>query len=159
MNFGKLLRGIFARKPAPPPKAPADPRLQADPWLSEVFSRLGDRYQLGEDGERILRRTGRARFNPMPVWIHQGMVRCDYEVRAAGAPEAAEAEAARLLDSRVGARLAGLGLVQTEDKVEEWAGTVLVRTYQGRLESAEHAALAVRFICEDSETQLNTAAE
>jgi hypothetical protein len=159
MNFGKLLRGIFSGKPAPRPVPVADPRLAADPWLGELFARLGDRYQLAEDGERVLRRTGRARFNPMPVWIRKRLVSCDYEVRAAGSPEAAAAEAGKLLDARVGARLDALGLAQTSDTVEEWAGTVLLRNYQGHFESAERAAVAVRFICEDSETQLNTAAE
>jgi hypothetical protein len=159
MNFGKLLRGLFARKPAPPPKPVADPRLESDPWLGEVFSRLGERYQLGEEGGRVLRRTGRARFNPMPVWIEKTMLRCDYEVRAAGAPEVAAAEAGKLLDARVGSRLSALGLSPAGDRVEEWAGTVLVRTYQGRFDSAERAAVAIRFICEDSETQVNTAAE
>jgi len=36
---------------------------------------------------------------------------------------------------------------------------VLVRTYEGKYDSAERAAAAVRFFCEESETQLNTAAE
>ena len=159
MNFGKLLRGLFARKPAPRPKPAADPRLAADPWLGELFARLGDRYRLAEDGARILRRTGRARFNPMPVWIRGQVVSCDYEVRAAGAPEAAALEAGKLLDVRVGSRLAALGLAQTADKIEEWAGTVLVRGFEGRFDRAESAAAAIRFVCEDSETQLNTAAE
>jgi hypothetical protein len=159
MNFRKLLRGFFTPKPAPPPKHAADPRLEADPWLGEVFARLGDRYHLGEDGERVLRRTGRARFNPMPVWIRGRTVACDYEVRAAGAPEAAAADARKLLDGKVAEPLASFGLAASGEKVEEWAGTVLVRSYQGRFESAQVAAEAIRFICEDSETQLNTAAE
>ena len=159
MNFGKLLRGLFARRPPPPPRPAADPRLEADPWLGELFARLGDRYQLSPDGERVLRRTGRARFNPMPVWIRDRAVRCDYEVRAAGEPQAAAAEAGRLLDARVGPALAALGLAPQGDKVEEWAGTVLVRAFAGRFDSAERAAAAIRFVCEDSETQLNTAAE
>jgi hypothetical protein len=159
LNFRKLLRGLFARKPQPPPKPAADARLLADPWLGELFARLGDRYQLGEDGARISRRTGRARFNPMPVWIRSQTLSCDYEVRAAGQPEEAAAEAGKLLDLRVDQSLAAVGLTKTGDKVEEWAGTVLVRSYQGRFDQAEAAAAAIRFICEDSETQLNTAAE
>jgi hypothetical protein len=159
LNFAKLFKGLFARKLAPKPLPAADPRLAADPWLGELFARLGDRYQLGEDGARILRRTGRARFNPMPVWIRGRAVSCDYEVRAAGAPETAAAEAGKLLDLRVGPRLAQLGLAKTGDKLEEWAGTVLVRGFEGRYDRAESAAAAIRFICEDTETQLNTAAE
>ena len=159
MNFGKLFRGLFAKKPAPPPKAAADPRLAADPWLGELFARLGDRYQLGEDGARILRRTGRARFNPMPVWVRGQAVSCDYEVRAAGAPEAAAVEAGKLLDARCGSDLARFGFSKTAEKVEEWAGTVLVRGYEGRFQTAAAAAEAIRFVCEETETQLNTAAE
>jgi hypothetical protein len=159
LNFGKLLRGLFSRKPARPPKPVADPRLEANPWLGEVFARLGDRYRLAEDGERILRRTGRARFNPMPVWLEEHLLVCDYEVRAVGAPETAAAEARKLLDARVSSRLNALGLEQSGEKIEEWAGTVLVRTYAGQFDAAERAAVAIRFICEDSETQLNTAAE
>jgi hypothetical protein len=159
MNFKKVLRGLFQAKPKPPPKPAADPRLDADPWLAEVYARLGDRYQLAEDGERVLRRTGRARFNAMPVWIRGRVVCCDYEVRAAGAPEKAAGEARALLDARVASRLQDLGLSKKSEKLEEWAGTVLVRTYEGSYDSAERAAAAVRFVCEDSETQLNTAAE
>jgi len=159
MNFRKLLRGLFEPKPAPAPKPVADPRLDADPWLAEVYARLGDRYQLADDGERVLRRTGRARFNPMPVWIRGRVVSCDYEVRSQGAPEAAADEARRLLDGRADQRLAALGLSKKTEKIEEWAGTVLVRTYEGKYDSAERAAAAVRFVCEESETQLNTAAE
>jgi hypothetical protein len=159
MNFGKLLKGLFARKAPPPPKPVADPRLDANPWLAEVYARLGDRYQLAEDGVRVLRRTGRARFNPMPVWIQDRVVSCDYEVRAGGEPERAAEEARRLLDARVGARMASLGFSPKAEKTEEWAGTVLVRTYAGEFDSAERAAVAIRFVCEDSETQVNTAAE
>jgi len=119
MNFRKLLRGLFEPKPAPAPKPVADPRLDADPWLAEVYARLGDRYQLADDGERVLRRTGRARFNPMPVWIRGRVVSCDYEVRSQGAPEAAADEARRLLDGRADQRLAALGLSKKTEKIEE----------------------------------------
>jgi hypothetical protein len=158
LRIGKLLRGLFAPRPRRPPPAPADPRMAADAWLGGIFARLGERYGLGPDapdGARVLRRTGRARFNPMPVWLRSAdhAVRADYEVR--GEPAAAKA----LLDERVGARLPALGLSQAAESVEEWAGTVLVRSYQGRFDSAEQAAAAVRFICEESETQLNLAAE
>jgi hypothetical protein len=158
LNLGKLFRGLFARRPPPPPKPAADARLAADPWLGELFARLGDRYQLGEDGARIHRRTGRARFNPMPVWVRGPVVSCDYEVRAPSVPEAA-VEAGKLLDAVCGRDLAGFGFSQTAEKVEEWAGTVLVRSYEGRFETAAAAAEAIRFVCEETETQLNTAAE
>jgi hypothetical protein len=153
----RLLRLFRARPPAPPPR-PADPRLEADPWLGRVFALLGDRYQLGADspeGARVLRRTGRERFNPMPVWLRaaERAVRGDYEVRG----ELAAAKA--LLDERVSARLSSLGLGVAGDAVEEWAGSVLTRRYEGRCESPEQAAAAVRFVCQESETQVNLAAE
>jgi hypothetical protein len=154
----KLLRALFRPRPPAPPPRPPDPRLEQDPWLAELFARLGDRYQLGADGPdgaRVLRRTGRARFNPMPVWLRsqERLVRADYEVRG----EAGAAKA--LLDGRVSAPLTELGLAQTGEAVEDWAGTVLTRTYSGRCDSAEQAAAAVRFICQASETQMNLAAE
>ena len=64
-----------------------------------------------------------------------------------------------LLDERVGARLPSFGLQQATENVEEWAGTVLTRRYEGRCDSAEQAAAAVKFVCEESETQINLAAE
>ena len=156
-RLGKFLRGLFAGKPKAPPR-PADPRLASDAWLGGVFARLGERYQLGPDspdGARVLRRTGRARFNPMPVWLRavDHAVRADYEVRG----DAAGARA--VLDERVNARLPSLGLAQSAENVEEWAGTVLTRRYEGRCDSVEQAAAAVRFVCEESETQINLAAE
>jgi hypothetical protein len=147
-------RKIFARAPKKP-KLAADPRLAADPWLAELFALLGDRYQLGPDGAQVLRRTGRARFNPMPVWLATGErgVRGAYEVRG---------DVARgrvLLDERVSAQLSALGLSKGIETVEDWAGDVLTRPYAGRCEDARSAAAAVRFFCEESELQLNTAAE
>ncbi len=158
LRIGKLLRGLFAPRPRKPPPAPADPRLASDAWLAKIFALLGERYRLGPDAEsgaQVLRRTGRARFNPMPVWLAAAdyVVRVAYEVRG----DAAAAKA--LLDQRLGARLAALGLALAGDSVEEWAGTVLTRRYQGRCDSAEAAAAAVRFACEESETQINLAAE
>jgi hypothetical protein len=152
----KILR-LFRSRPSPPPR-PADPRLEADPWLGRIFALLGDRYQLGPDspeGARVLRRTGRARFNPMPLWLRaaERTVRCDYEVRG----DAAAAKA--LLDARVSERLSALGLAAASEAVEEWAGSVLTRRYEGRCETAESAAAAVRFVCQESETQVNLAAE
>lgn len=158
LRLGKWLRAMFAPRLRKPPRAPPDPRIASDPWLGGIFARLGERYQLGPestDGTRVLRRTGRARFNPMPVWLSSAehAVRADYEARG----DAASAKA--LLDQRFGARLASLGLAPAGDSVEEWAGTVLTRRYQGRFDSAESAAAAVRFVCEESETQINLAAE
>ena len=123
-----------------------------------MFALLPDRYQLGPDaadGAQVLRRTGRARFNPMRVWLRAAdrIVRGEYEVR--GEPDAARA----LLDTRVSARLAALGLSAVGESVDDWGGSVLTRRYEGRCESAEQAAAAVRFMCEDSEQQVNLAAE
>ena len=156
--IGKLLRALFRPRPPRPPRRPPDPRLEQDPWLGRLFAQLGERYQLGPDGPdgaRVLRRTGRARFNPMPVWLRaqERLVRGDYEVR--GEPATAKA----LLDARVSAPLATLGLSQAAEAVEDWAGTVLTRSYAGRCEEPGQAAAAVRFICQESETQLNLAAE
>src|SRR2546425_12719947 len=88
----RVLRALFRPRPPPPPPRPADPRLETDPWLGGMFAMLGERYQLGQDaagGTQVLRRTGRARFNPMRVWLLpvQRLVRGEYEGRgeAAGA--------------------------------------------------------------------------
>lgn len=152
-----MLRRLFRllRRAPAKPKRPADPRLAADPWLGGIFARLGERYQLAPDGVRILRRTGRARFNPMPVFLdgNSREVRGDYEVRG----DAAAGQA--LLDQRVTSPLASLGLAPAGESVEEWAGTVLIRRYAGCCESPEQAAAAVKFMCEESELQVNLAAE
>jgi hypothetical protein len=123
-----------------------------------LFAVLPDRYQLGPDGPegaQVMRRTGKARFNPMRVWVRapERVVRGEYEVR--GEPAAAKA----LLDARVSQRLLGLGLTLAEEAVDDWGGSVLTRKYEGRCESAEQAAAAVRFFCEESEQQVNLAAE
>ena len=154
MGLAGFLRKVFARAPKAPPRV-ADPRLAADPWLGELFAHLSDRYRLGEDGAQILRRTGRARFNKMPVWVNaaERSVAGDYEVRG----DVARGRA--LLDERVGPRLAALGLSKGIESVEDWAGDVLTRRYQGRCEAAPGAAAAVKFFCEESELQINTAAE
>ena len=163
--FG-LRRAIFgASKPGPAP-APtvaqaSDPRL-ADPWLQALLSMLGDRYRLGEDGPdgtQLLRRTGRARFNPLPVWLRvEGhCVSADYEVRTPAAT--ALDEARRLLDVRVTPRLGELGLIPLRETVEEWAGSVLTRRYQGSCPEVATAAAAVRFICVESDVQMNIATE
>ena len=91
----------------------------------------------------------------MPVWLLpvQRLVRGEYEVRG----EAAAAKS--VLDERVSGKLAALGLSVAGESVEEWAGTVLTRRYEGRCETAESAAAVVRFLCEESEQQVNLAAE
>jgi hypothetical protein len=154
----RIFRALFPARPPPPPPRPADPRLEADPWLGRMFAVLAERYQLGADaadGAQVLRRTGRARFNPMRVWLRAAdrVVRGEYEVR--GEPAAAKA----MLDARVSQRLAALGLAQAGESVDDWGGSVLTRKYEGRCDSAEQAAAAVRFMCEESEQQVNLAAE
>ena len=103
----------------------------------------------------MLRRTGRARFNPMRVWVRpqERVVRGDYEVRG----DAVAGKA--LLDARVSQRLAALGIAPASESVEDWGGTVLTRRYEGRCETSEQAAAAIRFFCEESEQQVNLAAE
>ena len=80
-------------------------------------------------------------------------MRGDYEVR--GDSSAAKA----LLDARVSQRLSAIGIVQASESVEDWGGTVLTRRYEGRCETSEQAAAAIRFFCEESEQQVNLAAE
>ena len=162
--FWQWLSRTFAAKPAPPPAAPADPRLETDPWLGALFAQLGNRYQLGPDtpeGARVLRRTGRARFNDMPVWLRaaERTVRASYEVRAHGDRKAATAQARAILDERATAPLAARGLLPGADSIEDWGGTVVQRSYQGRCEDPSAAAAAVRYVCEESEPQVDTAAE
>ena len=123
-----------------------------------MFAVLPDRYQLGADaaeGTQLLRRTGKARFNPMRVWVRAAdhMVRGEYEVR--GDPAAAKS----LLDVRVSQRLSALGLSAAGDSVTEWGGSVLTRVYEGKCDCAEQAAAAIRFFCEESDQQVNLAAE
>jgi hypothetical protein len=119
---------------------------------------LPDRYQLGPDaaeGAQVLRRTGKARFNPMRVWLRpaERLVRGEYEVR--GEPAGAKA----LLDARVSQRLAGFGLTVAAETVDDWGGAVLTRRYEGKCDSPDQAAAAVRFLCEESEQQVVLAAE
>src|SRR4051812_49589076 len=102
----RMLRALFRPRPPPAPARPADPRLEADPWLGKTFAMLGERYQLGADapdGARILRRTGRARFNPMPVWIRAAdhLVRGEYEVRGDVAQARADRKSTRLNSSHM----------------------------------------------------------
>lgn len=168
-SMKRLLRALFSLRrrlfggegaPATAPESD-DPRL-ADPWLAAVFAKLGDRYQLGPDGEsgaQLLRRTARAKFHPFPVWLRAAdqQIAADYEVRAHGADPAAEAR--RLLDARVGGPLKALGFAPGDERTEEWGGTVLTRRYSGACADPEVAAAAVRFFCTGSELQVDTAAE
>jgi hypothetical protein len=164
-----LLRRFFGarralRREAPRgPAVPQDPRAAADPWLAAMLAHLGERYRLGEDGAdgtRILRRTGRERFNPMPVWLRpaERLVVGQYEVRAHGDPASALAQARALLDARLAGPLTKLGLASGRETVEEWGGQVLIRRYQGRLDDAARAAEAIQFICH-SEQIIDTNAE
>jgi hypothetical protein len=128
-----------------------------------MLARLGERYRLGEDGAdgtRILRRTGRERFNPMQVWLRpaERLVVGEYEVRAHGDAASALAQARALLDARLSGPLAKLGLSPEREAVEEWGGQVLIRRYQGRLDDASRAADAIQFIC-NSEQIIDTNAE
>ena len=157
----RLLRLL---RPAPkrPPRQPEDPRVSADPWLAGLFAQLGDRYRLGSDspdGAQVLRRTARARFNPMQVWLRPAdrVVLGDYQVRAHG--DGGTDHARTLLDVRVTPALRQLGLESAGELVEEWGGHVLTRRYQGRCPEPSHAAAAVRYMCQDSDQIIDTAAE
>ena len=166
--FRRLLRAFFGLKralrpssaPAAPP-ASEDPRA-ADPWVAAVLGALGERYKLGDDrhdGAQLLRRTGRARFNPMMVYLRppQRTVVGFYEVRGHG--EVPETDARRVLDAQVNGRLEAFGLQPAQDRVEDWGGKVLIRRYEGRCDDAAQAAGAVRFMCQESDQIMDTAAE
>ncbi|TMA98848.1 MAG: hypothetical protein E6J64_22875 [Deltaproteobacteria bacterium] len=157
----RLLRLL---RPAPkrPPRQPEDPRVSADPWLAGLFAQLGDRYRLGSDGPdgaQVLRRTARARFNPMQVWLRPAdrVVLGDYQVRAHG--DGGTDHARTLLDVRVTPALRQLGLESAGELVEEWGGHVLTRRYQGRCDDPSRGAAAVRYMCQESEQLIDTAAE
>jgi hypothetical protein len=166
MIRGLLRRFFGARRalrgaPAPVPSRPEDPRVSADPWLRALFADLGERYELGPDGTQVLRRTGRARFNPMQVWLNAGEreVAGEYQVRGHGDRDVALAQARSILDARVTAPLRTLGLAAATEAAEEWGGHVLLRRYRGRCDDALRAAAAVRFMCQESEQLIDTAAE
>jgi len=157
----RLLR-LLRPAPKAPPRPPVDPRVAADPWLATVFAQLGERYRLGgdgPDGAQVLRRTARARFNPMQVWLRPSdrLVLGDYQVRAHGDHGTEDARA--LLDARVTPALRQLGLDSTDEVLEEWGGHVLTRRYQGRCEDPSRGAAAVRYMCQESEQIIDTAAE
>ncbi|HKC58661.1 MAG TPA: hypothetical protein VKB92_01105 [Myxococcales bacterium] len=157
----RLLR-LLRPAPKPPPRAPVDPRVAADPWLAKLFAQLGDRYRLGSDGPdgaQVLRRTARTRFNPMQVWLRpvDRVVLGDYQVREHGAQGAEQARS--LLDARVTHALHQLGLDTAGETLEEWGGHVLTRRYQGRCDDPIRGAAAVRYMCQESEQIVDTAAE
>lgn len=155
----RWLRGLLSGEP---PKPPPDPRALASPWLAAMLDKVGDRYRLGPDtpnGIQLLRRTGKARFNPMRTYLRPDghVVVCDYEVHVHGGKSIDDGRA--MLDRDVGPRLAPLGLRAGADRVETWAGEFLTRRYEGACPDVETAAAAVRFACELSETVMDTAAE
>lgn len=141
---------------------PKDPRVDADPWLAQMFDELGERYRLGadlSDGIQVLRRTARARFNPMRVYLRPNnrAVVGDYDVRLREGKTVPEGRT--LLDSKVSARLSALGLRPSKEGIEEWGGVVIVRRYEGLCPDAHLAASAVRFMCEESEQVIDALAE
>jgi len=69
------------------------------------------------------------------------------------------AEARKLLDRQISAALESRGLSVASEKIEDWGGTVLVRRYQGRCDDAKAAASAIRFMCQESDQVMDTAAE
>jgi hypothetical protein len=157
----RLLR-LFRPAPKPPPRQPPDPRVARDPWLAKLFAQLGDRYRLGAegpDGAQVLRRTARTRFNPMQVWLRAGdhAVLGDYQVRAHG--DGATDQARALLDARITPPLRQLGLESTGEMLEEWGGQVVIRRYQGRCDDPAQGAAAVRYMCQESDQIIDTAAE
>ena len=160
IRIGRALRGLFVDKG--PPKPPPDPRALANPWLGTILDRLGDRYRLGPDtpdGIQVLRRTGKARFNPMRAWLRTegALVACDYEAHVG---EGQSVDLGReLLDRQVKERLKALGLVQTSEKVEAWHGHVVTRRYQGACADAGAAVAAIRHICEYSEQVIDAATQ
>ena len=123
---------------------------------------MGERYRLGQDladGIQVLRRTGKERFNPMRVYLQSPRrgVLGDYDVRIRDGRSIDEGR--RLLDLRVSGRLAELGLKPVSETVEQWGGEVIIRRYGGECPDALTAAAAVRFMCEESEQIIDTAAE
>jgi len=156
------LRNAFRGERKPRHDRPADARVDADPWLAGLLDNLGDRYRLAEgdgpDGIQLLRRTGKARFNPMRVYLRptDRGVCGDYDVRVHdGALDAGRA----LLDRKVTGRLDPLGLKMAKETVEEWGGHVITRRYEGRCSEARIAAEAIRFMCEQSEQVMDTSLE
>src|SRR5712692_4012714 len=157
-----LRNAIRGSEPKPKIQRPPDPRVDADPWLASMMDDLGERYRLGKDladGIQVLRRTARARFNPMRVYVRTDdrRVAGDYDVRVHGGMTLDEGR--KILDKRISSALVKLGLAAAGETVEEWGGQVITRRYQGVCPDARIAAAAVRFICEESEQVIVAAAE
>lgn len=169
MTLRSLRRFLFGIRNAlrgserkPKIQRPPDARVDANPWLASMLDDLGERYRLGNDlseGIQVLRRTARARFNPMRVYIRTDdrRVAGDYDVRVHSGTTLDEGR--RILDRRVSDSLAKLGLAAAGETVEEWGGQVITRRYQGMCPDARIAAAAVRFICEESEQVIDASAE
>ena len=143
-------------------KRPPDPRVDADPWLAALLDDVGERYRLGNDlaeGIQVLRRTGRERFNPMRVYLDAAGrgVLGDYDVRIRDHQSIDDGR--RLLEERVSGPLGRFGLRPVSETIEQWGGEVITRRYAGQCPDAHIAAAAVRFMCEQSEQIIDTAAE
>ena len=141
---------------------PPDSRVDASPWLRGLLDEVGDRYRLGpdvSDGIQVMRRTGKERFNPMRVYLQtsHNLVLGDYDLRIRDGRSLEEGR--QLLDERVSRRVSALGLRPVRETVEEWGGQVITRRYAGECPDPKIAAAAVRFICEESEQIIDTAAE
>jgi len=127
-----------------------------------LLDEVGDRYRLGpdvSDGIQVMRRTGKERFNPMRVYLQtsHNLVLGDYDLRIRDGRSLEEGR--QLLDERVSRRVSALGLRPVRETVEEWGGQVITRRYAGECPDPKIAAAAVRFICEESEQIIDTAAE
>lgn len=160
--FHRLRRLLRGKPEAAPAQRPPDPRVDRSPWLARLLDDLGARYRLGEDrpdGIQVIRRTGKERFNPMRVYLRPDgwTVAGDYDVRVRGGKPLDHGR--RLLDRKVTARLAELGLKPTAETVEEWGGHVITRRYEGACQDPLAAAAAVRFMCEQSDQVMDSEAE
>jgi hypothetical protein len=127
-----------------------------------LLDEVGDRYRLGPDvpdGIQVMRRTGKERFNPMRVYLQTSLslVLGDYDVRIRDGRSLEDGR--QILDERVSRRVSALGLRPVRETVEEWGGQVITRRYAGECPDPKIAAAAVRFICEESEQIIDTAAE
>lgn len=159
--FFRLGRALRGRKPAPTVRV-IDARAANSPWLSDLLAELGERYQLGADqpdGIQLLCRTGRARFNPMRVYLRAAEhgLAVDYDARVHDGATLDQGRA--LLDRKVGQHLGGWGISPAGETVEAWAGQVITRRYQGRCDDVRAAAEAVRFACQESEPMYDTASD
>jgi hypothetical protein len=154
----RALRGGPAHAEAPA----ITPGPATDPWVAALLAELGERYRLGgetPDGQQLLCRQSRARFNPMRVWVRSAdrAVLGDYDVRVHGGKSLDDGRT--LLDREVGAALGALGLKPAGESVEAWAGQVITRRYQGAGLEPRAAAAAVHFMCQESSPALDVDAE